>query len=194
MLNHLLSCPLTRLLYLSCVCLCVSLFVSLCEQHLERSLQQFGEPWELNAGDGAFYGPKVSREERHGVRKSVHTHTLTHWINSTLESRPRTQTVLSIVQLLLVYSVLSLLKHSILRAAAALQTVSPAESWSGGLHLHLFSLLWSYLTGYCRICKLALHHRSTVKTNIFIFFACGRGGDSSHSLQGSRKEKLKCWW
>lgn len=30
------------------------------EQQLERSLQQFGERWEVNPGDGAFYGPKVS--------------------------------------------------------------------------------------------------------------------------------------
>uniref|UniRef100_A0A7N8WTZ9 threonine--tRNA ligase n=1 Tax=Mastacembelus armatus TaxID=205130 RepID=A0A7N8WTZ9_9TELE len=29
------------------------------EQQLERSLQQFGEQWELNPGDGAFYGPKI---------------------------------------------------------------------------------------------------------------------------------------
>ncbi|XP_030604752.1 threonine--tRNA ligase, cytoplasmic [Archocentrus centrarchus] len=29
------------------------------EQQLERSLQQFGEYWELNPGDGAFYGPKI---------------------------------------------------------------------------------------------------------------------------------------
>uniref|UniRef100_A0A669E104 threonine--tRNA ligase n=1 Tax=Oreochromis niloticus TaxID=8128 RepID=A0A669E104_ORENI len=29
------------------------------EQQLERSLQQFGERWELNPGDGAFYGPKI---------------------------------------------------------------------------------------------------------------------------------------
>ncbi|MFT7808527.1 threonine-tRNA ligase, mitochondrial isoform X1 [Arapaima gigas] len=29
------------------------------EQQLERSLQQFGEQWEVNPGDGAFYGPKV---------------------------------------------------------------------------------------------------------------------------------------
>ncbi|XP_028986416.1 threonine--tRNA ligase 1, cytoplasmic-like isoform X3 [Betta splendens] len=29
------------------------------EQQLERSLQQFGECWELNPGDGAFYGPKI---------------------------------------------------------------------------------------------------------------------------------------
>uniref|UniRef100_A0A8C9XZN0 threonine--tRNA ligase n=1 Tax=Sander lucioperca TaxID=283035 RepID=A0A8C9XZN0_SANLU len=29
------------------------------EQQLERSLQHFGERWELNPGDGAFYGPKI---------------------------------------------------------------------------------------------------------------------------------------
>ncbi|XP_063173070.1 threonine--tRNA ligase 1, cytoplasmic-like [Candoia aspera] len=29
------------------------------EQLLEKSLRDFGQPWELNAGDGAFYGPKV---------------------------------------------------------------------------------------------------------------------------------------
>lgn len=35
----------------------------MCEKQLERSLQQFGERWELNPGDGAFYGPKVSEKE-----------------------------------------------------------------------------------------------------------------------------------
>lgn len=29
------------------------------EQQLENSLRQFGERWELNPGDGAFYGPKI---------------------------------------------------------------------------------------------------------------------------------------
>uniref|UniRef100_A0AAZ3NPE7 threonine--tRNA ligase n=1 Tax=Oncorhynchus tshawytscha TaxID=74940 RepID=A0AAZ3NPE7_ONCTS len=29
------------------------------EQQLERSLQQFGERWQFNPGDGAFYGPKI---------------------------------------------------------------------------------------------------------------------------------------
>ncbi|XP_034030592.1 threonine--tRNA ligase 1, cytoplasmic-like isoform X3 [Thalassophryne amazonica] len=29
------------------------------EQQLERALQHFGEYWELNPGDGAFYGPKI---------------------------------------------------------------------------------------------------------------------------------------
>jgi len=26
---------------------------------LEDALNKFGEPWEFNPGDGAFYGPKV---------------------------------------------------------------------------------------------------------------------------------------
>ncbi|KAM6968366.1 threonine--tRNA ligase 1, cytoplasmic [Aplochiton taeniatus] len=29
------------------------------EEQLERSLEHFGERWELNPGDGAFYGPKI---------------------------------------------------------------------------------------------------------------------------------------
>ncbi|CAL8290544.1 unnamed protein product [Merluccius merluccius] len=29
------------------------------EQQLQSSLQQFGERWEINPGDGAFYGPKI---------------------------------------------------------------------------------------------------------------------------------------
>ncbi|KAK2117716.1 Threonine--tRNA ligase 1, cytoplasmic [Saguinus oedipus] len=29
------------------------------EQQLENSLNEFGEKWELNSGDGAFYGPKI---------------------------------------------------------------------------------------------------------------------------------------
>ncbi|NXR66029.1 SYTM protein, partial [Rhadina sibilatrix] len=29
------------------------------EQQLERSLRNFGQPWELSPGDGAFYGPKI---------------------------------------------------------------------------------------------------------------------------------------
>lgn len=38
-------------------------YMTLCsvsEQQLENSLRHFGERWELNPGDGAFYGPKVS--------------------------------------------------------------------------------------------------------------------------------------
>ena len=36
--------------------------VHLCNhsQQLEASLNKFGNPWQLNPGDGAFYGPKVS--------------------------------------------------------------------------------------------------------------------------------------
>uniref|UniRef100_A0A8B9KEF9 threonine--tRNA ligase n=1 Tax=Astyanax mexicanus TaxID=7994 RepID=A0A8B9KEF9_ASTMX len=33
------------------------------EKQLENSLNEFGEPWKLNPGDGAFYGPKVSPSE-----------------------------------------------------------------------------------------------------------------------------------
>ncbi|XP_068946195.1 threonine--tRNA ligase, mitochondrial isoform X2 [Petaurus breviceps papuanus] len=29
------------------------------EQILQQALDEFGEPWELNPGDGAFYGPKI---------------------------------------------------------------------------------------------------------------------------------------
>ncbi|XP_041081965.1 threonine--tRNA ligase 1, cytoplasmic-like isoform X1 [Polyodon spathula] len=29
------------------------------EKQLENSLKEFGEPWELSLGDGAFYGPKI---------------------------------------------------------------------------------------------------------------------------------------
>uniref|UniRef100_A0A665VUU6 threonine--tRNA ligase n=1 Tax=Echeneis naucrates TaxID=173247 RepID=A0A665VUU6_ECHNA len=29
------------------------------EKQLENSLNEFGEPWKLNLGDGAFYGPKI---------------------------------------------------------------------------------------------------------------------------------------
>ncbi|KAM9114595.1 threonine--tRNA ligase, mitochondrial isoform 1-T1 [Pangshura tecta] len=29
------------------------------EQQLEKSLNDFGQPWELSPGDGAFYGPKI---------------------------------------------------------------------------------------------------------------------------------------
>eukprot|EP00072_Mus_musculus_P073454 XP_017175217.1 PREDICTED: threonine--tRNA ligase, mitochondrial isoform X2 [Mus musculus] len=30
------------------------------EQVLQQALEKFGEPWDLNPGDGAFYGPKAS--------------------------------------------------------------------------------------------------------------------------------------
>ncbi|XP_021779075.2 threonine--tRNA ligase, mitochondrial isoform X3 [Papio anubis] len=29
------------------------------EQVLQQALKEFGEPWDLNSGDGAFYGPKI---------------------------------------------------------------------------------------------------------------------------------------
>ena len=29
------------------------------EKALEEALNKFGKPWTINAGDGAFYGPKI---------------------------------------------------------------------------------------------------------------------------------------
>ena len=29
------------------------------EQSLTNALNKFGKPWVINAGDGAFYGPKI---------------------------------------------------------------------------------------------------------------------------------------
>ncbi|XP_041961881.1 threonine--tRNA ligase 1, cytoplasmic [Alosa sapidissima] len=37
------------------------------EMQLERSLQEFGEHWELNPGDGAFYGPKIDIQIRDAI-------------------------------------------------------------------------------------------------------------------------------
>lgn len=31
------------------------------EAELKKALDESGHPWELNPGDGAFYGPKVSK-------------------------------------------------------------------------------------------------------------------------------------
>lgn len=32
------------------------------EKQLQNSLMEFGKPWKINAGDGAFYGPKIDVE------------------------------------------------------------------------------------------------------------------------------------
>lgn len=37
------------------------MFSFFCDQQLQNSLNDFGEQWNLNPGDGAFYGPKVSK-------------------------------------------------------------------------------------------------------------------------------------
>ena len=29
------------------------------ESRLKRALDEFGKPWNINPGDGAFYGPKI---------------------------------------------------------------------------------------------------------------------------------------
>ncbi|XP_030043425.1 threonine--tRNA ligase, mitochondrial [Microcaecilia unicolor] len=34
------------------------------EKQLQKSLNDFGQPWELNPGDGAFYGPKIDIQIR----------------------------------------------------------------------------------------------------------------------------------
>uniref|UniRef100_A0A8C5HB19 threonine--tRNA ligase n=1 Tax=Gouania willdenowi TaxID=441366 RepID=A0A8C5HB19_GOUWI len=37
------------------------------EKQLENSLNKFGEPWKLNPGDGAFYGPKIDIKIRDAI-------------------------------------------------------------------------------------------------------------------------------
>ena len=39
------------------------------EAQLERSLNEFGQKWELNPGDGAFYGPKIDIQIRDALRR-----------------------------------------------------------------------------------------------------------------------------
>lgn len=39
------------------------------EKQLETSLNEFGVPWELNPGDGAFYGPKIDIQIRDALRR-----------------------------------------------------------------------------------------------------------------------------
>ena len=39
------------------------------EKQLENSLNEFKEPWELNPGDGAFYGPKIDIQIRDALRR-----------------------------------------------------------------------------------------------------------------------------
>ncbi|XP_065671170.1 threonine--tRNA ligase 1, cytoplasmic isoform X3 [Hydra vulgaris] len=39
------------------------------EKQLESSLNDFGDPWELNPGDGAFYGPKIDIQIRDALRR-----------------------------------------------------------------------------------------------------------------------------
>jgi len=39
------------------------------EAQLEKCLNEFGQSWELNAGDGAFYGPKIDIEVRDALKR-----------------------------------------------------------------------------------------------------------------------------
>lgn len=47
--------------YFSVLGILTNLLKNLFVQQLENSLNEFGEKWVLNPGDGAFYGPKASR-------------------------------------------------------------------------------------------------------------------------------------
>lgn len=40
------------------------------ETALEDSLNKFGQPWGLNPGDGAFYGPKIDITVQDALRRS----------------------------------------------------------------------------------------------------------------------------
>ncbi|XP_072917537.1 threonine--tRNA ligase 1, cytoplasmic-like isoform X1 [Hemitrygon akajei] len=40
------------------------------EKQLERSLQDFGLPWERNPGDGAFYGPKIDIQIKDAIGRN----------------------------------------------------------------------------------------------------------------------------
>lgn len=39
-------------------------------QALGESLDDFGQPWKLNPGDGAFYGPKIDITIQDALRRS----------------------------------------------------------------------------------------------------------------------------
>lgn len=40
------------------------------EAALEDALNQFGKPWKLNPGDGAFYGPKIDIKVYDALRRT----------------------------------------------------------------------------------------------------------------------------
>lgn len=48
--------------------------IRICRDHaeaqLKESLDKFGHPWELNPGDGAFYGPKIDIQIEDALRRS----------------------------------------------------------------------------------------------------------------------------
>jgi len=46
------------------------------EKQLEETLNKFGFPWELNPGDGAFYGPKIDITIMDALRRSHQTATI----------------------------------------------------------------------------------------------------------------------
>uniref|UniRef100_UPI00398F419A threonine--tRNA ligase 1, cytoplasmic-like n=1 Tax=Pristiophorus japonicus TaxID=55135 RepID=UPI00398F419A len=46
------------------------------EKQLENSLKKFGHPWELNPGDGAFYGPKIDIQIKDAIGRNHQTATI----------------------------------------------------------------------------------------------------------------------
>lgn len=46
------------------------------EKALEESLNKFGQPWNLNPGDGAFYGPKIDITVKDALRRSFQCATI----------------------------------------------------------------------------------------------------------------------
>lgn len=46
------------------------------EKALEGSLNKFGQPWNLNPGDGAFYGPKIDITVSDALRRNHQTATI----------------------------------------------------------------------------------------------------------------------
>lgn len=46
------------------------------EKALEGSLNKFGQPWSLNPGDGAFYGPKIDITVSDALRRHHQTATI----------------------------------------------------------------------------------------------------------------------
>src|SRR5262249_41586504 len=46
------------------------------EEGLKRVLDASGRPWQLNAGDGAFYGPKIDFQVRDSLGRSWQTATV----------------------------------------------------------------------------------------------------------------------
>lgn len=49
---------------------------NIAEKSLEEGLNDFGEPWKLNPGDGAFYGPKIDITIKDALKRSYQCATI----------------------------------------------------------------------------------------------------------------------